>query len=137
MQEAVVVALISGVSGILAGVWGRGKYERTTTTSSSSGNGTEKLETVIARRADVEFQTRMTILMEKLTNAIEKGHDKASGQLAMVSEAITEAADTVRELHRQIAAHRSAVDAVAQRTEHTHQLVLDLHSRSSEQRTAH
>lgn len=136
MKEAVVVALISGISGIVAGVWGRGRYGPTPP-AARGDHGAPHLETVIARRADVEFQTRMTILMEGLTAAIEKGHEKASGQMAVVSEAITEAADAVRELHRQINEYREVASLADHAAVQTHQLVLDLHKRVVNDDTRH
>jgi hypothetical protein len=125
VSEAVLVAIIAGGCGVLTGIVGKSRYDRER--SARTDHTGPAVEKVIARRADLEFQTKVTFLLESLTAAIEKGHDRSIGQLALVSEAITESADSVRELHRQIVAHRETVGPSVKAALETHAMVHDLH----------
>lgn len=105
MTDALTIALITSAGGVLTGILGTRGYDKIRNgRHGSNGNGADK---ALAARAEVEFQTRMTLLMEQLTRAIEKGHDKAVEQMQSVSEAITDAAGAIRQVHEEIVQHRA------------------------------
>lgn len=128
MTDAVVVALITSFGGIVSGAVGKTVFDRSRGKPSSNGNG-GSVEAAIARRAEIEFQARTTVLLDRLTAAIEKGHERALSQMQQVSDSIAEAAVAIREVHKEIVGHREAAEPVIQTTAETLRLVRDLHNR--------
>lgn len=109
-MDGTVVAALIGLAGSVFGVLGKMGYDKVNNGrhyGSNGGNGNgSSIDRAISQRAEVEFQTRMTLLMTQLTAAIEKGHDKALDQMLMVSQAITESAAAIKQVHDEIVAHR-------------------------------
>lgn len=134
MTDPVLIAIISTV-GMAAGGLAKTGVDRlrnngadrrhAPSTGNGNGNG---IESVIARRAEVEFQTRMTLVMSQLTDAITKGHDKTIEQMTRVGEGIADAAGAMREVHAEIVGHRECMEPVIAASLETARLVRELHA---------
>lgn len=132
MTDAVVASLISGASTVV-GVLGKVAYDRMRNTRSHSPNGNGSIERVIATRAEVEFQTRISLLLQQLTAAIEKGHDKSVAQMEAVSVALNNAVQAIRDLHSEIIQQHTIVQpALAD----THKIVQEINRELAKQRRA-
>lgn len=124
MTEAVLIALITAAGGAITGVLGTRGYDKFV---KNGRHGSHGIEHVISQRAAVEFQTRMTLLMERLTAAIEKGHDKALVQMDKVAASINDAAGAIRGVHEEIVQHRVETAPAVQASFETHRLVKEIH----------
>lgn len=122
MTDAVMVALITGGSGIVAGVLGVRGYDKVRANGRTNGNGNsqDSVAHVIAQRAEVEFQTRMTMLMNSLTEAVTKGNAHAAEQLSKAATGIKDAAATMRDVRTEMLDQRDL-------TSETHKMVGELH----------
>jgi hypothetical protein len=127
LSDAVQIAVISGVSGILAGWVGVRGVDKVKNGrhGSTTANGMS-VDRALAQRAEVEFQAKMTLLMTQLTAAIEKGHDKALTQMTLVSDAICDAANAIKQVHDEIVQHRTESRPAMQTTFDTGRTVKEI-----------
>lgn len=131
MDATVQVAIVTGICGILAGLLGKTQYDRSRGNGNGShvGNGQAAVERVLAQRSEVEFQTRMTLLIQHLTDAIKEGHETSAEHLAKVSQALDNSAASIREVHKEIVEHREAVTPAMEAALETQHLVRELHAK--------
>lgn len=120
MSEAVIIALISSVSGMLSGIVGKSTYDKVRNGRNGQHSNGSSVESVLARRAEVEFQTRMTVVMEQLSTTIER-----------VGGIMEEAARAIREVHKEIEAHAQATAPATRAVLETHRLVKEMHEHSA------
>lgn len=121
ISEAVTVALVSSVASVLVGWFGRGSADKLKNGRNGNGNGTytPSAERALAARAEVEFQTKMTLLMQQLTAAIEKGNEK-------MADALSDAAAAIKSVHDEIAAHRNETKPAMGAVFDTRRVVTDI-----------
>ncbi len=124
LSDAVRVAVVTGVFGVLAGLVGRPAYDRLR----KNGNG-HPGRSSSDMRAEIEFQTRTTLLIEKVTEAVKDGHSSNIEQLTVVAEAIQQAARAIEGVHREVVAHRESVAPVLEKSHDMHRMVKDIHRR--------
>lgn len=128
VPDAVAVAVITGVCGIIAGAVGARRLDKKHSGQHAvNGNGQSAMSRALAERDETRFQERMTLLVTNLIDALKDANKESAKQFAQVSEAITETVETLREVHQDIIAHREASKPVMTAALETHAMVTQIH----------
>lgn len=138
LSDNVLIAIITAAGGIASGVFGKSAVDHfrkpKTAPPPTARSEIASVEGIIARRAEIEFQTRMTLMLEKLSEVLETSNDR----MEIVGRSIGESALAIRDVHRELMRHEQRAEgATAVLTDtngivkNIQQIVKDLHQDSS------
>lgn len=101
----------------------------------------EQITTALSERDEIVFQTAMKIAVKGISEAITRGQEATLREMAVMSAAMKDAAQAIkeesgaiREVHEELKAHRLSVAGTMQEVTSSHQLIKDLHKKTMERR---
>lgn len=121
--DTVLVGGVLGVAAAIIGALGKAAFDHARHPRENGNGGAA----AVKARAEVEFQTRMTVLMENLTNAIERGQSAYLDRVQTLCDSVQEAAGVIHEVHEEIKRGRHIAVTTDVAAVETHRLVKEIH----------